>query len=212
MIDIAKIRLENFEKIRLKFSSNAELARTLKRSPQQINDMLSGKKSFGPKIARYIETTLKLPSGYMDEPQNLEKTKLAEGKKIPVLSFVQAGLPTDSGQNCYDEWLDVAEDTPENAYALRIRGQSMEPAFHEGQVVIVNPNISPRPGDYVVVRLDSHDMNEATMKQYAVTGIDAYGHDIFELRPLNPLFPTLSSAENKICMLGVVIECRTRFR
>ena len=63
MIDIAKIRLENLEKIRLKFNSNAELARALKRSPQQINDMLSGKKSFGSKIARHIEMTLKLPSG-----------------------------------------------------------------------------------------------------------------------------------------------------
>lgn len=212
MFDIAKIRLENLGKIRQKFASNAELARALNRAPQQINDMFAGKKSFGSKIARHIESSLNLPTGFLDEAHNLEGTKLAEGRKIPVLSFVQAGLPTDSGQNGYDEWLDVDDKTPSNAYALRIRGQSMDPVFHEGQLIIVNPNISPRPGDYVVVRLDGSYMNEAMLKQYAVTGIDSYGREVFELRPLNPLFPTLSSMENKISMLGVVIECRTLFR
>lgn len=211
-MDVQQIRLTNFDKIRQKYGSKAELARRLNRKPQQINDMLAGKKSFGPKIARYIESTLQLPNGFLDEPHELTSTKLSNSKKIPLLSFVQAGVMTESGDNSYDDWIDVGEDIPANAYALEIRGASMEPVFHEGQIVIINPNLCPHPGDYVVARLDNTYGNEATMKQYAVTGIDEFGRDIFELRPLNPLFPTLSSQTNPLQILGVVVECRTRFR
>lgn len=212
MIDLPKIRLENFEKVREQYGTAAELARALERSPQQINDMLAGKKSFGPRIARYIEEKLNLGKGFLDEPHELTGTKISRSKKIPVLSFVQAGLPTDSGDNSYDEWIDVGDDVPDNAYALTIKGSSMKPVFHEGETVIVNPDLSPRPGDYVVARIDNGCMNEATMKQYAVTGFDKYGRETFELRPLNPLYPTLSSQELQLQLCGVVVECRKRFR
>ena len=106
----------------------------------------------------------------------------------------------------------MGDDVPDNAYALTIKGSSMEPVFHEGETVIVNPDLSPRPGDYVVARIDNGCMNEATMKQYAVTGFDKYGRETFELRPLNPLYPTLSSQELQLQLCGVVVECRKRFR
>lgn len=212
MIDLPKIRRENLEKIRDKLGSAAELARKVERSPQQINDTLTGKKSFGPKIARYIEEKLGLRSGYLDEPHDLSETKLSKTKKIPLLSFVQAGLPSRSGDDEYDTWIDVDESEPDTAYAVVIKGPSMEPVFSEGQIVIVNPEICPKPGDYVVARLANNYENEATLKQYAVTGIDEYGRDIFELRPLNPLFPTLRSNEIEIQICGVVVERRERFR
>ena len=61
-----------------------------------------------------------------------------------------------------------------------------------------------KKGDFVMLKVGG--------KAYAVTGIDEFGRDIFELRPLNPLFPTLSSQTNPLQILGVVVECRTRFR
>lgn len=210
MLDTNKIRIANLLKIRERFSSNAELARAISRAPQQVNDMMKGKKSFGNKIARDIEEALKLPSGFLDEAHELEGTKLAKGKKIPLLSFVQCGDRTDCGDQSYDEWLDVGECTPENAFALYINGQSMEPVFHEGEIVIVYPDVSPRPGDYVIARFVG--TNETTMKQYAVTGIDKAGRDIFELRPLNPLFPHWNSQDHQIEIQGVVVECRKKFR
>lgn len=213
MIDIPAIRRENLQKIRDKrFSSNAELARALGRKPSQINDTLSGTKSFGDKIARDFEEKLKLPRGYLDEPHELEKIPMRFGKKIPVLSFVQAGPWTETGDNSYDEWIEVPDDTPEGSYALRIKGRSMEPAFFKGEIVIVDPTISASPGDFVIARVANSPDNEATIKQYAVTGIDRNGVETFELRPLNPLFPTLSSKELDIDLLGVVTEKRTKFK
>ncbi len=39
----------------------------------------------------------------------------------------------------------------QNAYALRVRGDSMSPRYRQGQYIIVEPSIEPQPGDDVVV-------------------------------------------------------------
>lgn len=213
MLDIPATRRENLQKIRDKrFASNAELARAIDRASSQVNDMLTGTKSFGPKIARSIEEKLKLPRGYLDEPHEPEKVPTRFGKKIPILSFVQAGNWTNTGDDSFDEWIDVPEDMPDGSYGLKIRGKSMEPAFYQGEIVIVDPTLSANPGDYVVARVANSPDNEATIKQYAVTGIDRNGVETFELRPLNPLFPTFSSKELEIDLLGVVVEKRIKMR
>lgn len=213
MIDIPATRRDNLRKLRKKrFTSNADLARAIERSSSQVNDMLSGSKSFGPKVARYIEEKLQLPRGYLDESHDLKQVPAAFGKRIPILSFVQAGAWTESGDNSYDEWIDVSSNTPNEAYALRIRGRSMEPVFREGEIVIVDPTVSACAGDYVIARVANSSGNEATIKQYAVTGVDRAGVETFELRPLSPLFPTLSSKELDIDLLGVVVEKRTKMR
>lgn len=41
---------------------------------------------------------------------------------------------------------------------------------------------------------------------------EQYGRETVELRPLNPLYPTLSSQELQLQLCGVVVECRKRFR
>lgn len=214
MLDLATARRDNLKRVLdSRFSgSYAELARALHRSTSQIYDMMTGGKSFGPKIARYIESTLQLPTGYLDEPHELAPALLRSGRRIPLVSFVQAGYPTETGDNCYDEWIEVSDSTSREAYALRIKGPSMEPEFHEGEIVIVDPTISAKPGDFVVARVANSPDNEATIKQYAVTGFDRNGLESFELRPLNPLFPTLSSKDHEIDLLGVVIECRRPYR
>lgn len=88
----------------------------------------------------------------------------------------------------------------------------MEPAFYQGEIVVIDPTLSANPGDFVVARIANSSENEATIKQYAVTGIDRNGVETFELRPLNPLFPTFSSKEHDIDLLGVVVEKRIKMR
>ena len=52
----------------------------------------------------------------------------------------------------------------------------MEPEFKEGEIVIVNPHVEPKSGDYVVVK---NDEEEATFKQ-----LKKYW-DTIVLHPLN---------------------------
>jgi phage repressor protein C with HTH and peptisase S24 domain len=41
----------------------------------------------------------------------------------------------------------------QNAYALRVRGDSMAPAIRDGWYVVVEPNSTPSVGEYVLVKL-----------------------------------------------------------
>lgn len=50
------------------------------------------------------------------------------------------------------------------AFALEVRGDSMAPEILEGDVVVIDPDVDPLPGDYVVAKNGSH---EATLKQWS---------------------------------------------
>ena len=94
---------------------------------------------------------------------------------------------------------------PPSTFALRIRGNSMEPEFREGDVVVIDPTIQPHPGDFVVA---TDDGGEATFKQYRSAGINERGHDVFELCPLNPLYAPMRSDRQQIAIVGVMVEHR----
>lgn len=56
------------------------------------------------------------------------------------------------------EWLDCppALSRVKGAYALIVKGVSMEPRFQNGDLVFINPNRPPRPGDDVIIQVQVH--------------------------------------------------------
>lgn len=128
-------------------------------------------------------------------------------RMVPLISFVQAGKPTPVAldQN-HDDFLSTDIELPEDAFALEIRGDSMEPEFHEGDRIIINPSIAPHPGDYVVAAVDGYE--ETTFKKYRLRGIDQNGNDIIELVPLNEDYAPISSLQVPIRIIGVMVEHR----
>jgi phage repressor protein C with HTH and peptisase S24 domain len=79
-------------------------------------------------------------------------------RTIPLLGFAEAGsghvfddggLPTGNGWSTTE--LLSPEDT-KHIYALEISGQSMEPAYRDGDIIIVSPTVPIRRGDRVVVK------------------------------------------------------------
>ncbi|NQU56527.1 MAG: helix-turn-helix transcriptional regulator [Rhodospirillales bacterium] len=78
-------------------------------------------------------------------------------RNVPLIGFVQAGEQgffDDAGYPIGGSWDEIpfpglADD---HAYALEISGDSMEPAYRDGDTVIVSPQASVRRGDRVVVR------------------------------------------------------------
>ena len=94
----------------------------------------------------------------------------------------------------------------ENSFYLRIEGKSMLPRFNEGDLILIDPDIMPAPGKFVAA---INGDNEATFKQYKELGTrNEYGIAHFELVPLNPMFPTLSSLNQEIRIIGVAVEKR----
>lgn len=149
--------------------------------------------------------------GEPDKPlfQNVESTARQDDHKVPVLSYVQAGhwreaheiSDIDGGV----EYITTDLELGEFAFSLRIQGDSMTPEFGEGDVVIIDPDVAPLPGDYVVAQ-NGHE--STTFKKYRPRGYNDKGQDVFELVPLNDDYPTLRSDMSPIAIIGTMMEHR----
>ncbi|HEY7751079.1 MAG TPA: transcriptional repressor LexA, partial [Ignavibacteriaceae bacterium] len=91
--------------------------------------------------------------------------------KIPIVGRVAAGSPILAVENI--EGSVVIDPSfikkPENAFALKVRGDSMINAgIHEGDLVIVSPSERGQTGDIIVAMID----DEATVKTLELKGND----------------------------------------
>ena len=125
---------------------------------------------------------------------------------VPLISWVQAGNWTECMDpyppGVADERVSPSTRVSACAFALTVRGDSMEPRFTEGDVLIVDPEIEARSGDFVIVRLD--DAQEATFKQLVIDGAQRF------LKPLNARYPVVEINGNAT-IVGVVVEKRQVF-
>lgn len=143
--------------------------------------------------------------------QNVASAEIGQ-RRIPLISSVQAGMMTEVVDPFPPggafEYLLTDLDLSEHAFALELKGRSMEPEFHEGDRIIVDPAIHPQPGDFVVAK---NGGEEATFKKYRPRGIGPSGREVFELVPLNPDYPTINSENEPARIIGVMVEHR-RYR
>jgi SOS-response transcriptional repressor LexA len=142
-------------------------------------------------------------------PDEIEASLRAEkSHKAPLISWVQAGgfspavdmfIPGEG-----EEYLEIISNDP-NAFALRIKGHSMEPDFKPGDIIIISPNKQPESGNLVVAKLKWE--GEATFKRLILS------NDSVILRPLNPDYPEIiinGADRENVRIVGVVIEMRRR--
>ena len=134
-------------------------------------------------------------------------------RPIPVISAVQAGQLKDM-ENPYSPGDGYSVEYTDQklslwAFALEVECDSMMPLFKPGDRLIVDPDLAPQPGDYVIARNGS---DQATFKKYRPRGVDAKGEMIFELVPLNDDYPTMRSDIEHLKVIGVVTEHRKKLR
>jgi len=172
----------------------------------QASDLMSGKAPFGEKVARSIEAYAGLPDFYLDDES--ETTNVTPGPKIrgsvPLLSNVQAGMFREVlDNNSGDSVEHIPTTVPVNRYtfALRVQGDSMEPKFTQGMLLIVEPELDPQNNDFVIVKNGSE---ETTFKQLVKDG------DEWLLKPLNDRYPIKPLGKNTI--IGVVRGVTEQFR
>lgn len=153
-------------------------------------------------------------------PSNVEPVR-GHMKRIPILSYVEAGNPNGCGQiqarqaaidNGDFIWVD--EELPDDCFALRVIGHSMEPDFQPDDMLVIDPTINPIPGDFVVASRLSRatDDLETTFKKYRPRGYDEQGREIFELVPLNDDYPKYDSRIEQLTITGVLVEHRRSYR
>ena len=113
----------------------------------------------------------------------------ATSRRVPLIGFAQAGGDgyfDDGGYPVGGSWDEVSlpEIGDANAYALEISGDSMEPVFRDGDMVIVSPAAPIRRGDRVVVRTLAGQVMAKQLARRSARRV--------ELRSLNPEHPDYS--------------------
>ncbi|QEW34371.1 LexA family transcriptional regulator [Erwinia billingiae] len=110
-------------------------------------------------------------------------------RRVPLISYVQAGSWREIMDNQFDDlsdWVETTANVSPFSFSLKVQGDSMfNPSGHgvsipEGSLVIVDPEVEPLSGRIVVARLNAS--NEATVKRLVVDGPNTY------LMPLNPAY------------------------
>jgi len=104
-------------------------------------------------------------------------------RRVPLIGLAQAGGEgyfDDGGYPVGGGWDEVSlpEIADANAYALEISGESMEPVFRDGDLVIVSPSAPIRRGDRVVVRTVAGEVMAKQLARRSARRV--------ELKSLNP--------------------------
>lgn len=133
-------------------------------------------------------------------------------REVPVLNYVQAGSFCEYYDDAIpDRTEPVSSDVTEpHIFWLEIDGLSMSPDFKPGDLILVNSDLQPNPGDYVVAK--KHSENAVTFKRWRPRGFDANGVEYCELVPSNPDFPIIDSRYSPFEVCGVAIEFRKKLR
>lgn len=186
-------------------TGQSALARALGQTPQVVknweargiskNGMLLAQKKLGVS-AIWLETGQ--GEMYSNTPipfdNNVNLSLKHELHRIPIISWVQAGNwrdieHYDSDDMEYVQTVKFIED----GFAIRVHGDSMQPEFADGDIIVIDPHAPQDAGCYVVA---VHD-NQATLKKLVYDGTTPY------LKPLNPQYPMLSWDESTR-IVGVV--------
>ncbi len=97
-----------------------------------------------------------------------ERSALAAGRMVPVINKVAAGYPNDFDDLDYpvgvaDDYVRCPDVHDPNAFAVRVVGDSMEPKFKEGNIVVFSPDAEVSNGDDCFVRFTTP--HETTFKR-----------------------------------------------
>lgn len=127
---------------------------------------------------------------------------------IKVLGRVVAGLPIEAVENIIDTE-EISEELSKTGefFGLQIHGNSMEPKFSEGDVVIVRKQEDAESGDIVIATVNGTDATCKRLRKY---------RDGIELISTNPSYePMFFSAEEieqkPVRIIGRVVELRAKF-
>jgi phage repressor protein C with HTH and peptisase S24 domain len=123
-------------------------------------------------------------------------------RSVPLIGFAEAGAGgyfDDGGFPVGKGWDEIAFPavSDENAYALEISGDSMLPAYRDGDVILVSPAAPVRRGDRVVVKSKTGEVMVKELKRQTAK--------IVELKSLNADHPERSLAADEVDWIARIL-------
>ncbi|AMV15263.1 TPA: helix-turn-helix domain-containing protein [Legionella pneumophila] len=154
----------------------AELTSELKIS--RINNYERGDRTPGPTEIKLLADALEVSASYLmcltDNREGKMTKSLGMGALIPVLDYKQAIDPASFIQKIKEDVDTKVEFIPvstavsdsigKNAFALQVKDESMVPEFRINDVLIVDPDTNPKPGDFVVALIEGEQ--EVIVRKY----------------------------------------------
>lgn len=144
--------------------------------------------------------------GWIDNASEYKASKNAV--TVNILGRVAAGIPLEA----IEEIIDTEEISEELAktgdfFGLKIDGDSMEPKFSRGDVVIVRKQDDAESGDIVIAMVNGNDATCKRLKKY---------QDGIALLSTNPAYAPMYFTEDEtkkmpVRIIGKVVELRAKF-
>lgn len=155
-------------------------------------------------LAKALNTTPAVLMGWTEPDPNE-----ARGVRIPVLGRVVAGIPIEAITDIIDYEEIPAQMAKSGTYfALQVKGRSMEPTLHEGDVVIVRQQPEVENGEIAIVLVNGNDATVKEVKE-GPDGLTLIGHNV---GVYSPHFYTREQIQNlPIRIIGKVVELRRKF-
>lgn len=143
-------------------------------------------------------------AGYIDlaEKEKLEDINCKNDKQVfPLLGTVKAGYNYLASENIIGYInIDRKLPDPENYFALKVTGESMQPVLYEDDIVVVHKQSDLESGQVGIVLIDNE---EATVKKVIKH------NDCLELIAFNSYYPPRKlTKDDSFKIVGKVVEAR----
>ncbi len=158
------------------------------------------------KLANLFNVSVDYLLGYSENPNR--DTLPTATVKIPLLGNIAAGQPIEAIENVED-YVYISEDMARRGtyFALKVKGNSMEPRIYEGDIAIIRHQSTVNGGEIAAVKVNGDDV---TLKkvEFVKDGVKLIG-----LNPsFTPLFYTTAECVQKpLTILGKLVEIRSAF-
>lgn len=129
--------------------------------------------------------------------QDISTIEIKNTIKLPLADFsLSAGLGTTLLDNTY-EWIEIDGDKYPNAdVAFRISGNSMEPKYHDSDIVYIHKQDTLEIGEIGAFLFNG----EQYLKKFA------YDNGMYRLRSLNPEYKDITIDNDSLIIYGKVIN------
>lgn len=191
----------------------AELAKKVGTKQQTISylmrsDALTQASRYTTKIADALGVNpMWLQTGEGDQYQPIVPLKQVDLFKdlcqIPIISCQNVLNYLSGKQGCVKGYLMTGISESQSRFAFEVSDNSMSPSFNVGDVVVIDPETSPQPGDFVVA---NPAQTVVVLRRFRMR--DGGG---FELVPENKDWNTMIGTEMST-ILGVMVEHRRYWR
>lgn len=150
-------------------------------------------------VAKVLQLT---GAGMQEFAALVEGGRGAASVRLPVIGLAQAGSGgyfDDAGHPAGHGWgqVDCPGIADPAAYALAITGESMLPAYREGDLIVVSPAAEIRRGDRVVTRTTDGEIMAKVLARRSPQEI--------ELHSFNPNFPPRILQANSLAWMARIV-------